>query len=1257
MNLCFPKNGLQKALLMSILMLNNAFSEAQTTLINPTGNGGFEMGSTFAANGWVTVNDAIDGWALGNAPTAASGARAAYLSPDAGATWGYSQINKITHLYKEVTIPAGETSLKLSFKWKANGEGAGTSDNDNLKVFFTPSNVILTQGTALSSFYQIAGSGATFNMYKLNPTNYNSDYIVFTAVPGTYRLVFSWKSDATAITAAHQPPAAIDDVSLIATVPTSITSTAVGGSWGSPQTWVGGVIPGGGDDVTIAAGANVVVDNRFTVRDLTIAGMLHWNATFNALTVIRDVLIQSTGVFNPFTTTTGGQSINVGGHFTNNGVANLALSTLSLNGSNQNSRLVQNFTGTGTFIGTGTSGIIRNFYTQTTGDVVVNTPQNLIVTGTFSPAAGTLNTNGKITLDNTAQVYGQAFNQSVAQIVMTNMGAGYTSQPTVAIDAPTGAGTPATAVANYDAATGTVRSITITNAGTGYRVAPVVTIVGGGTPTMIATAVANVFTYIAGSAQISAYKSTASIMGGLTIVNGQRLGSIYTLNSTTTNRGYTSAPEVGFSLPTNVLNLVTAGGSGYTSTPTITVTGGTQLTGGAAPSFSVVVAQGKVVSVLCNNGGSLWTALPTLTITGGGGTGAEATFPANCLPQATALISNEMISGFTITNEGFGYLSAPSAGVVGGGGVAPNLSCRIGNYYLYFTLSNPSTVLTPYTEDAFMPSHRRINQIYINNPAGIQLTGDVELYGNNPLALLQGAIQVGPTGNHFLNFTNPNYAGTSGTTTSWVHGGIKMVPLGGSFSRNIPFETLLTVNTGNGTFATASNVTQLTVRSMALPNGTVAPSGNLTGVRSYNILANTGAIYGANAFVTMNYNANDGIAADNATLFIAQATANTGAWTTRSTAAAAGVLPATGSRTTLIGMPQGGIEPIVMTGDDYFAWATTFDFNASIASGNWDAATTWSKGRAPNCTESAYIQPTHMVTVNSAGNIAKKLTINPLGTLTITTDGALTVGCTGQNNTLSLKGTLNVQSGFLRVNGNIEAANVSTFTQSGGNIHVDGNDNGAIATSVAAGTPLISLQPSFSNQVNWTGGNLTIIDPHAGITASDVLRITGTLKGAVNTTTGHTVRFGNGLSTDPGGVTNGFITTANSGAYLPYGNVIVEGAAGVNRVVTTGLQYIRGNWTVNSGGVVNMNNATYLKGDLVVNEGGILNNTGALSLSDFTFAPSGVSIVPNPTAQSLTNLGIMRYNPSLDMNIYSLVVNNSHPNGVTMNNPFNIYAL
>ena len=138
-------------------------SAVAAVLITPTADGGFENGSTVAANGWTAANSSTDAWVVGSAPnTVSAGTRAAYVSTDAGTTWAYSQISMIQHLYKDVTIPAGESKLTLTFKWKATGEGTTTSDWDNIKIFFAPSANMGTPvaNTALSSSFQVSGPGA-----------------------------------------------------------------------------------------------------------------------------------------------------------------------------------------------------------------------------------------------------------------------------------------------------------------------------------------------------------------------------------------------------------------------------------------------------------------------------------------------------------------------------------------------------------------------------------------------------------------------------------------------------------------------------------------------------------------------------------------------------------------------------------------------------------------------------------------------------------------------------------------------------------------------------------------------------------------------------------------------------------------------------------------------------------------------------------------------------------------------------------------
>ena len=72
---------------------------------------------------------------------------------------------------------------------------------------------------------------------------------------------------------------------------------------------------------------------------------------------------------------------------------------------------------------------------------------------------------------------------------------------------------------------------------------------------------------------------------------------------------------------------VTSGGSGYTTVPTVSFTGG----GGTGVAGKAVLNGGVVVAVLITSNGSGYTSAPTVSFSGGGGTGAAATAVINQL--------------------------------------------------------------------------------------------------------------------------------------------------------------------------------------------------------------------------------------------------------------------------------------------------------------------------------------------------------------------------------------------------------------------------------------------------------------------------------------------------------------------------------------------------------------------------------------------------------------------------------------------------
>jgi hypothetical protein len=112
----------------------------------------------------------------------------------------------------------------------------------------------------------------------------------------------------------------------------NISSTAAGGPWSSPSTWVGGVVPGSGDSVTIVGGSAVMVDTSALAGTLTVgsggspAVLTFDPGTARSLTVSGDLTINgATDILTtPTAGTVTGHTIAVGGSLTNNGILDLS---------------------------------------------------------------------------------------------------------------------------------------------------------------------------------------------------------------------------------------------------------------------------------------------------------------------------------------------------------------------------------------------------------------------------------------------------------------------------------------------------------------------------------------------------------------------------------------------------------------------------------------------------------------------------------------------------------------------------------------------------------------------------------------------------------------------------------------------------------------------------------------------------------------------------------------------------------------------
>ena len=419
-----------------VALFSFVFVQGQTTiLIDPTGDGGFETGATFAANGWTVVNSSTDSWVLGAVPAASNGARCAYISstPTTTATWTYSQFSVVQHMYYDVTIPANQSAVTLSFKWKATGEGVGT-DYDNLKVFWgTVANIgVPVVNTQVSSAFRVSGNGADAGgWYNVASSAYNTSIISVSGIPGTtYRLVFSWKSDSSTIV---NPPAAIDEISLISRTPGTFVSLATG-NWNSPSTWVANAVPTPVDNAVVSTGHTVTSDIfNPIINNLTVNGTLAYASTCTNFSVGGNLTVASGGLVNVFTSTTG-KTLTVAGNITNDGRIDLSVSSstsstsqgnLTLNGSN-----VQTVSGSGTFGGTSSTttslnsvGVIRHLVLANTNSSFPNINWNVNNVRLMNGIV--VNSNNKINLNTNKLYFGNFGSFSAGTVTVNNSGSGF----------------------------------------------------------------------------------------------------------------------------------------------------------------------------------------------------------------------------------------------------------------------------------------------------------------------------------------------------------------------------------------------------------------------------------------------------------------------------------------------------------------------------------------------------------------------------------------------------------------------------------------------------------------------------------------------------------------------------------------------------------------------------------------------------------------------------------------------------------------
>lgn len=304
----------------------------------------------------------------------------------------------------------------------------------------------------------------------------------------------------------------------------------------------------------------------------------------------------------------------------------------------------------------------------------------------------------------------------VTGINLVNAGSGYTTAPTIAITG--GGGTLATATSALANATWGLSGTTITNAGTLYASTPTVSLSGGTGSGATIIATASGYQQVVGIVPIgvpyfSTPQATVDITGGggsgaaATAVFGPPQGTNY--------------PIIGF--------VVTSGGSGYTGTPTVTVT---SVFGGFSVNATPTIGTGAITSLTVTNPGTGYgVTAPTITITAPGGGGVTAT--------ATAQLTGSPISPvITVTAAGSGYTSVPAVGFSGGAGTGASALAVVSLGITAITMVQNGYAYTSLPSLTIIPDN---GALLI--PAGVESHSVPFIQNLNPVTL-QGAVTVTP---------------------------------------------------------------------------------------------------------------------------------------------------------------------------------------------------------------------------------------------------------------------------------------------------------------------------------------------------------------------------------------------------------------------------------------------------------------------------------------------------------------------------------
>lgn len=344
-----------------------------------------------------------------------------------------------------------------------------------------------------------------------------------------------------------------------------------------------------------------------------------------------------------------------------------------------------------------TSGVDTAHYVITVQNPLTGTTaNNVAVTDTlpngFTYVAGSTHFNGSPTAG-----ADPCTSACVSTITLSSGGSGYTSAPTVVIT-PTSGGTGANATAVMS--NGTITRVIVTSGGSGYNAVPTIGFTGGGgggataaaslgttsTPTWLNQSIAASGTLtIAFDAAVSSNVPNGTYDNAIDVSSTNLSSLVFDYSGTTAEDVHVCAPPPTMIAPAGCAN--TTGNVASVplrpqATYSWTITGGAIITNSST---------GTVNSITVSNQGTGYIGAPTITFSGGGG-GAGAT--------ATATVDGSgHISAITIVNPGSGYTSAPTVIITPtSGGINGSAVAVLGTGIVYAAGTTAGTITATITE-------------------------------------------------------------------------------------------------------------------------------------------------------------------------------------------------------------------------------------------------------------------------------------------------------------------------------------------------------------------------------------------------------------------------------------------------------------------------------------------------------------------------------------------------------------------------------